>query len=241
MLETIEELIQDRKPTHLMVLDAFALGQRPVTKLGGAPCWPRELPRPHCQAGHAMSFFAQVRLSDVPGFRDDPALLSLHYCVACADEGQMSFGYDDTRNPSGYRVDLFPQADAIVHDGLGVVGKLVPERVARFVPTEEVMALDDYWGLTDQSFDYPIEAQDFDAEGYPDYANKDQAKTGGWPSWVQSADWLTCPHGRPYHFVAQVGDEVLPDGAWASGGFGYLWACDRACDGRRADMSAQST
>jgi hypothetical protein len=153
----------------------------------------------------------------------------------------MSFGYDDTDNPSGYRVDLFPDADAMVPDGLGIVGKPVLERVARFVPAEEVMALDDYWELTDQSFEYPIEAQEFEAEGYPDYSNKHQAKTGGWPSWVQSADWLTCPHGRPYQFVGQVGDEVLSDGAWASGGFGYLWACSQACEQRRGEMSAQST
>ena len=78
-----------------MVAKQGAESAAPVTKIGGAPWWPKGTPRPVChESNHMMEFVAQILLSDVPGFehlRDH--LYSFHYCRECMSAGRTSYGW----------------------------------------------------------------------------------------------------------------------------------------------------
>lgn len=97
-------------------------GALPITKFGGAPWWPAGVDRPECTHGHKLSFVAQIRLADVPGWESDPGLLSFHYCLKCMENGDSSFGWDDAES-SGYSVTIWNLAENSEPDGLEVVSE----------------------------------------------------------------------------------------------------------------------
>ena len=240
MPSSTEQVRRHLRRTRRLRLSSGDPGQVRVTKIGGVPWWPRGCARPRCQRGHDMAFFAQVRLSDVPMLASDRALLSFHYCLACADAGEMSFGYTDEHN-RGYAVTLLDDA-AAAPDDLGiVVPSCLPAKMSRFSDVDEVLSLEDAWAL---ELSLPPELfadgeDDFDENIGLGLVHVARAKVGGWPTWQQTPEWPICHEGRRMHFVTQIDWDLGSESPWAGGGYAYLFACGRvpASPGRsrRAD------
>lgn len=215
----------------------------PRTQIGGKPWWPRAVPRPHCARGHAMAFMAQVLLSDVPELAGDTSLLSFHYCVECEYAGNMSFGANDLWGNRGYSVDLLsmPVGEA---DGLGVVvPSPLPSNDVGFSEADEIPALED---LAEHEVDalppgFPAKNDDFDERVWPGLVHVARSKLGGWPSWVQWAEWPDCMHGRRMVFVGQFDWELGQHASWAGGGYAYLFACASACSNRLGELVIQTS
>lgn len=196
-----------------------------------------------------MTFVAQVLLSDLPESPDDKALLSFHYCLECNSLGCGSFGHGDARS-AGHDVRIFEDASQLHPDGNGPSGGETASFVACYESRKEIMSIPDVWqrGVEydeepedDGDDSHPLYAEDFERAGFTDYGTVAGDKLGGWPSWIQDAGWIDCPHGRRYEFVGQLADYFLPNGPWAAGGNAYLWACPPACPDRRGDLSIQFT
>lgn len=219
------------RPTRRLLLTPGDAGPAPVTKIGGAPWWPRDRPRPACGHGHQMAFIAQVRLSDVPAHGDD-ALLSFHYCLECADEGRMSFGRSEAQaGQDGYVVARIA-VDATGPDEKGIVAPTcLPSMGVAFAETDEVLGLEDAWAL---ELELP---PDLFSEGEDDLdeniglglVHVARSKIGGWPHWQQTPEWPTCSEGRRMRFVLQLDHELGEEAPWAGGGYAYLFACGPEC------------
>src|ERR1041385_8293909 len=187
------------------------------TKLGGIPWWPQGITRPSCSSGHQMAFIAQVSLSDVPGLNSS-GLLSFHYCLECVYEGSMAFGHGF--DGAGYRVDVFPSSQLVARDHLGQVAEtVVPDCSVAFRGVIEIPTPDDA-GINweDLPFDYAEnKTGDLDENVYPGLVHVARSKVGGWPTWVQAAQW---PDDDPeaWMFVVQLDYEVGEEVPWAGGG-----------------------
>jgi hypothetical protein len=201
-----------------------------------------------------MTFFAQIRLGDVPGWNDASELLSLHYCVECMGNGNMSLGLEDRHEGSytykhghvGYDVTLISEAKAREADGLGASDSFSNEPYnVSLEEALEVEAMAEFWQPTgvypqgNYPADYPVEPEEFEALGLPDFSCRHESKLGGWPSWENDAAWPVCPHGQPFEFVGQISEELIPESPWAPGGFGYLWICPSGCPGRVGELTCQ--
>lgn len=214
----------------------------PVTKVGGAPWWPRDRPRPVCDLGHGMAFTAQVRLSDVPGLADETGLLSFHYCLSCTHEGRMSFGRTDAEN-RGYAVTLLENIEA-PPDGLGLATPgCLPEMRVAFSDADEVLGIEDASAL---GLELPPDLfsegeDDFDEDVGRGLVHVARSKLGGWPHWQQFPEWPTCREGRRMKFVMQLDYELGEESPWAGGGYAYLFVCGRECGQREADLVVQTS
>ena len=197
------------------------------TKFGGHPWWPDTLDRPRCNANHRMSFIAQIKLRDVPGFdSNDHRLLSFHYCEDCARNGEMPWGWPDDRN-RGYDL-RFLDTDSSSPDGLGCVARdWIGSQDVEFesvleIPypgdLEEQRALElptDFFSYVPPTFDEysAIPSDDI----YPGLRHVSGTKLGGYPSWQQNPDWPKTASGSRMQFIAQLDMVLCNELAWASG------------------------
>lgn len=221
-------------------------GQVVATKVGGAPWWPAGRPRPVCHKGHRLSFMAQIKLSDVPGFDpSDPTLLSFHYCDACDPWGNGD-------KPDAYDLALLTSTGA--PDGLGQVDKgLMGPAIPVYTQVDDHMSLGDIW-------ETPLGRADFDASGDPAvditrFGNPQpsqeaaidrypcifESKLGGWPMWEQSAAWPTCEEHQRMLFVGQFDSHIGHNTLWGGGGYAYLFICPPTCKHRRAELIIQTS
>lgn len=255
------EILAARKPTRIAILLPGEPGPVPRTKVGGVPLWPLDTLRPRCSRGHPMSFVIQVRLADVPGWADDPGLLSFHYCMSCAGDGRMAFGLDDSLNPpthKGYAIDLFPNAEDLLADGLGEVpsleelssegfpdeGFFPPARVD-WLEVAEVMSLEETpepWGEK-PDVDYAVieELTELQTTPRDTPLHISMTKVGGWPAWDHYPVRPSCPAGHELAFVAQLHYWQFPQAPWAGGGHAFLFACDSSCPSRFGELVIQTT
>ena len=185
-----------------------------------------------------MAFIAQVKLADVPFLHDVAALLSFHYCDACTLEGRMPWG--KSAPGEGYALDIFEDLGA-PSDGLGTVtSSPLPASQVTLSEVGEVPALEDYWALKIEP--PPLTAKsDFDENVSPGLIHVSRSKLGGWPSWVQSAEWPVCADGRPMLLAFQLDSSVGEFSAWAAGGYAYVFTCPMACDRREAQLVIQTS
>ncbi len=189
-----------------------------------------------------MAFLAQVRLSDVPALTDDGGLLSFHYCLLCTYAGEMSFGRDDLNR--GYSVALIDVCREVGPDDHGIVAPgCLPAMTATLSAAEEVLGLEDAWAL---DLELPAGLFDGDEDDFDEHigcglSHVPRSKLGGWPSWQQTPQWLTCAEGRRMTFVAQIDYALGEDSPWANGGYAYLFVCGRECAHREADLVIQTT
>ena len=219
-----------------------------ATRFGGTPWWPNGADRPCCDRNHPMSFIAQIRLGDVPGFDSaDQRLLSFHYCEDCAREGQMSFGWPDDRG-RGYDL-CFLDPTAGSSDGHGCVAHdWIGARDVSFESIEEIPAVGDF----DEELDaivpidfFSYEPPDFDEysplpadDVYPGLKHVSGTKLGGHPSWLQNPDWPIGTSGERLRFVAQLDMVLCSELAWASG-MAFLFAAHDGAE--EAELVIQST
>lgn len=220
-----EEVLKVAKETRELKLGPPGAAVLPITKVSGAPWWPRGVARPQCTGGHRMSFMLQVRLDDVPGLSEtSSALASFHYCQQCSYEGKMSWGWDAGGGDSGYDVRVFRRTDGVDVDGLGVTGELVlPAHSVILRPVLEVPALEDLpFAWEELPKDYPAGKDDFDEDIYPGLKHISRSKVGGWPTWVQTPRW---PDQDPqgWRFLAQLDWALGERAPWAAGGYAYLF------------------
>jgi hypothetical protein len=165
--------------TRELILTAGDLGPAPVTKIGGVPWWPAGRERPTCPKGHAMSFIAQVRLSDVPRLeKHSNQLLSFHYCDECSKEGKTSFGWND-QNVKAYDLTIHELTTEI--DGLGLTAEPIIDACSvSFRDVEEVPGYSDTCVLfIKRPEDYPARKSEFDDEIYPGLIHVARSKLGG--------------------------------------------------------------
>jgi hypothetical protein len=235
-----------RRTTREITWKPAEPGQVFDTKLSGVPWWPAGKPRPACAKGHPLSFLAQVRLRDVPGFDTaDPLLMSFHYCDPCSPWG-------NGEQPDAYDLSLFSERDAASPDRLGMVGpSLTAAALPVFTSQDDYMSIGDVW-------ETPLGRADFDAGqahvidiakygnpgGASDEASLHEAfgsKLGGWPSWEQSAAWPTCRDKQKMLFVGQL-DSTLSSGLlWGGGGYAYLFVCPSSCKQREGELVIQTS
>ena len=162
-----------------------------------------------------MSFMAQVRLSDVPGFEsEDNTLISFHYCQQCAYDGKMSWGWDCCSNRSGYAVSVISEISSRKGDQLGAVAEVVIEpHIVTLLDVTEIPGYEETTNLFPETpDDYPQGEDDFDENVYPGVKHVELSKLGGWPSWVQSPNPPATVDNEGLRFIAQF-DYRLSDAA----------------------------
>jgi uncharacterized protein YwqG len=244
----IDAVRSRKRPARRLVLTEGDAGAERVTKIGGAPWWPRGEPRPQCDRGHDLAFYMQILLSDVPGWEADDGLLSFHYCDECMHDGNAAIGWsppetegmEDVAHPEASDLRFFP-ADARSNDGMGVV--TAAEIKAYGVALEDIEEIPGPGDLP-ESIDLPDDffgGTDLDPERPEGFAFVARCKIGGWPAWDQDAQWPTCEHHGQMEFVAQIDHEVGADTYWGGGGHAFLFACPPGCIGRRAELVIQNT
>ncbi len=93
--EFVDAVLKIARKTRRIHSEPGEPGPSVVSKIGGAPWWPRGMDRPRCpKYGHEMAFIAQILLADVPCVEvEEDALLSFHYCEECTLAGEMSIGW----------------------------------------------------------------------------------------------------------------------------------------------------
>lgn len=247
------------KPTRRLVLEPGDPGQLPMTKIGGVPWWPEGKKRPHCPDGHAMSFIAQIRLSDVPGFEGDPGLLSFHYCQECSYEGNMAFGWtstdDSTYDPldsQRYDLTIFTDMENTPVDGLGIIAEDVESpysvtfsdrmETPDWDESNEIPELSELVSEADEDeIDFMMQdAYDFDESQFPDLVHIPVSKLGGWPSWVQYPEWPRDYPTEPLIFLAQLSPMGEDNETWCNG-LAYLFIHPISSKDRKAKLLLQFT
>ena len=119
----------------------------------------------------------------------------------------------------------------------------LPAMTATLSAAEEVLGLEDAWAL---DLELPAGLFDGDEDDFDEHigcglSHVPRSKLGGWPSWQQTPQWLTCAEGRRMTFVAQIDYALGEDSPWANGGYAYLFVCGRECAHREADLVIQTT
>jgi hypothetical protein len=190
-----------------------------------------------------MSFIAQVVLADVPGLEEySDQLLSFHYCDECSKEGKTAFGWG-SRNPEGYDITIHKAMTATQTDGLGFAAEpIVDAHSLSFRDVEEVPGYADtcvYFVKRPEG--YPAGKSDFDQEIYPGLIHVARSKLGGWPTWVQGADW---PRDRPQEWLAlvmQLDWQLCSRTPWCNGGYSYLFVKPDKPGGLKGELVIQVT
>src|SRR5688572_7449611 len=123
------DIVRSRVRTaRRLVLTPGDAGAERATKIGGIPWWPRGESRPQCDRGHNLSFYMQIRLSDVPGWETSEDLLSFHYCDECMYDGNPAIGWyppgtegmADLAHPEAADVRILSAVERST-DGIGMV------------------------------------------------------------------------------------------------------------------------
>ena len=231
-----------QRPAWKPVVEA---GDGPATapKFCGTPWIGPDAPWPNCGHCHQpLQPFLQLDLGDLPAELGQPfgtGLLQLFYCTRpdCYGGGYVPFADTLSRvrvvRPSG-RGGEPPKLTATAFPAKRIVGW---SRFTDLPSTAEHEAL----GL-DYTFDrstghYRIECPEFGlslasdesewgwlAEGIATAAEGD--KLGGWPAWVQDAEYPTCPRcGRRMVSVFQVASEDNVPFMFGDSGCGHVTQC----------------
>lgn len=235
-------LAQWQKSARRVLLQTGDVGQKLVTKIGGAPWWPTGIRRPVCEHGHLMEFVVQIRLADLPEQPGDRGLLSFHYCNQCSLDGKMSFGFNDYFNNRGYEVRVIERPEDEVPDGLGAVtpGTLPPSSVA-FSNYLEVPSADDMPSDLSQGAALPENYYNSGEENdYRGLIHRRAEKLGGWPSWPQSATWPE-QQGRRMSFVVQIDAMLGRHTAWGGGGCAMVFISNSSSLPRTGELCIQTT
>ena len=236
-----------QRPVREMILTSGDPGCAPITKISGVPWWPSDRPRPRCNHGHAMSFMAQFRLSDVPTFESyRDSLVSFHYCQECSYNGNMSFGWNCSQgNTKGYDVSVINAIGDKQADGLGTIAELVIDpqlvtfRDAMDAPgyQDTVNSLD----LPSTPDDYPQGIDDFDENIYPAVIHIAKRKVGGWPTWVQYPQPPETTAQERLHFIGQLDWWLCDRATWCAGGYAYLFLISSEDQALRGELALQTT
>jgi hypothetical protein len=244
----VDTVIAHVRTARRLILTPGDAGAQPTTKIGGAPWWPRGVQRPQCDRGHQLSFYMQLRLSDVPGWEDDDDLLSFHYCDACMYDGNPAIGWYQ-EGTEGIAELAHAEASAVrilptsghSSDGKGIVTQsAITAYVVAFDDIDEIPGPNDLPETIDLPDDF-FGGTDLDPIRPGGFAFVGRCKIGGWPAWDQDVVWPTCEHHGRMSFVAQIDAEVAADAYWGGGGHAFLFACPRSCANRRGEAVIQTT
>ena len=223
----VEEVTRLEKPTNKMILTETEAPCQPVTRIGGAPWWPKGEERPKCEHGHWMTFVGQIDLGDLPGQQEDfSGLCSFHYCIECQHQGNMATGWRDDER-LGYDVRVFQDLTA-ENDGLGIASThKIPPRTVQLegiheIPICEDLPLNVGNRLHEESCKYT--PPDLDPYGFipsdwvwHDLRHVHGSKIGGYPTWVQDPEWPETANGTRLIFLAQLDGLIGNDAAWPDG------------------------
>jgi uncharacterized protein YwqG len=222
------------RPYQRMELVSGDPGPLPLTKVGGAPWWPRGIARPTCVDGHQMGFVVQIRLDEVPGFAQPPSLLSFHYCDECTYDGKMPFGWKDIGHQRRYNVHVFANLTLEV-DGLGIVAESsTAARIPTFYDGIESLSLEEIWAK------FPTISGPGQLSGF-EIVHQYGSKLGGWPGWMQHPEVPEDECGNEMKFVGQLAYEDSPRNSWCTGSV-YLFVSDYdEHEDQQADMMIQTT
>lgn len=239
-----KQLIEYQRPVREMIVTPGDPGCEPITKISGIPWWPSNQPRPYCDYGHAMSFMAQVRLSDVPTFESyRDSLISFHYCQECSYEGRMAFGWNDTLDDKKrYDVAIIDNIKEKQPDCLGAIAEVVIEpQSVKFRDTMEAPGYEEtLLNLSSIPDDYPQGLDDFDENIYPGVIHIAKRKVGGWPTWVQHPKPPETAAHEKLHFLGQLDGWLCDQSSWCTG-YAYLFLISSEDQILRGELSIQTT
>lgn len=235
------------------ILPAFRLQIEPAehdqlspreSHLAGPPFWPASEPWPVCgQCDRPLTFIGQLRLGNKgPLHTGTDHLITFHYCLHC-----FAYGPDDA---SAYRLRRYSAPDTTplettpppsIEDPGYTHWNPVPCRCSlqptRSVPhwsdaESELTGMDlgdDPWEL------YLAEAQAI--TGAPNV----ESRVGGYPDWIQSANWPHCPEcGERMRLVWQLDSESEAGIMWGDTGRIYIFTCPRPCSAHALALVMQS-
>lgn len=241
----VQHLSDQKRQTKRMILASGDQGQTLSTKISGTPWWPSDRGRPRCKDGHAMAFMVQILLSDVPRCSlQTPTLLSFHYCVECMHAGRMSHGYGDLKVDRCYDLSLFTNLSQAAPDRQGVLASpcLKPCTV-RLSEVSEVPSIEDMSERVVELLpdDYPQFKDDFDDNVYPGLIHVQTSKLGGWPSWMQRAEWPEWEEDADILFMGQLHWVLGEATPWGGGGCAYIFISTHDAQAQSAELLIQTT
>jgi len=162
-------------------------------------------------------------------------LLTFHYCLHC-----LPWGPDDA---SAYRLRLHSDTDAAsltpvapppVEDADHFYWAPVPCRIV-LAPTVSVPDWEDAppevtrlrlgeepWDTYRTACEAIVPSEDLSADM--------DSRLGGYPNWIQSSDWPSCPEcGEEMRLIWQLDSEPAAGIMWGDTGRVYIFACPRPC------------
>ena len=189
-----------------------------------------------------MAFMIQILLNDVPALEArNKSLLSFHYCTQCMYDGRMAWGFQDAEN-RGYDVRVIDSVESKEPDNLITLGEAtLPPSAVTFSDFLEVPSADDMSEKVRASLqdDY-FQSGDFEENNYRGLIHRPLCKVGGWPSWVQSAEWPTVG-AKKMDFICQIDAAVGERSAWGGGGFAYLFISPSEVSPKIGELFIQTT
>jgi len=144
-------------------------------------------------------------------------------------DGHTSFGWSDPHK--AYSVRVIEHADRCKPDELGVLAEdLLGPHSIEFddyleIPNIDDLESDSESGEFQDSFDMNrwFYDESVNVFMYDRFKHFNRSKLGGYPSWLQRAEWPINSKGERMSFVGQLDDSVGEVSPWAAGGFVYFF------------------
>ena len=205
------------------------------TKFGGAPYAERGEKWPVCGGcGKGLSFICQWNLAECPHLSGSAGLYAFYYCHGCASWGDLPADLKDA-----WMVRRYPAPDP----GRSVHLEDASPTGARTTDCSCTLAkersLPDWDGLAeeapraaalskelneDEAWEPYSEIAEELLGGEPDY----RTQIGGYPRFVQGADYPECPDcAQRMRLLAQIDSEEEAGLMWGDSGCVYIFGCDK--------------
>lgn len=190
---------------------------KPVLKQGES--WPV---CPNCNK--QMQLFVQLNLSDIPkdAGAEGEGFLQMFYCTSyephCEVQCEAFFPFAKST-----LVRIVSNAEAASHDH-SMPSSLEPFPAKTITGWEEATDYPGYEERSDEGVELTEEEENlsYDEEIAPQTGDK----LGGWPAWVQSVEYPSCPDcGSTMQLVFQLDSEVNVPYMWGDSGIGHITQC----------------
>jgi uncharacterized protein YwqG len=203
------------------------------TKFGGMPYAERGDAWPMCGCGRGLTFVFQWNAADAPHPRAGAGLYAFFYCHECGSWGDLPADVKDA-----WAIRQYAAPDESRSVALEDRSPTEHRHTECSCTLSKAPSLPDWDGLGELSDeaaelsaelkeDEPWEPYSEIAEeilgGEPDY----RTQVGGYPRFVQGADFPECECGQRMSLLAQIDSEDEAVVMWGDSGCVYLFTCDK--------------